>query len=104
MANPMSCEVNTTGCLLHNLGNDYRGYFVEAPWPGVESCVIDSRTGAIFGSTLHVVKQQIKDCKLYDDAQRLKTSLRVREHAREIPPEQFWPWIIQMFNSAKRST
>ncbi len=96
MSNVMTCQLDVSGRLLHNLGNGYRGYFIKAPWPGVESCVIDSRTGAIMGNTLALVKRQIKECNLRD-AGIHKTPLRIKAQAKEVPPEQFWPWVIHMF-------
>lgn len=91
----MACEFNVSGRLLHNLGNGYRGYLVEAPWPGVKSCVIDSRTGAVLGNTLAQVKEQIKTYNIRCDGV-CKTALQIKVQAAEVPPEQFWPWIIQM--------
>lgn len=101
MSNVMACEFDVSGCLLHNLGNDYRGYFVETPWPGIKSCVIDSRTGAILGNTLTQVKRDIKEYNLHDDGVR-KSSLQIKARALEVPPEQFWVWIVQMLIKRSR--
>lgn len=93
----IACEIDVSNCPLHDLGGGYRGYLVEAPWPGVGSCIVDSRTGAILGGTLVYVKNFIRDCNLRDDEGRQRTAIRLRRAAKRVPPDEFWPWIIQVF-------
>ena len=100
VCDPISCEIDVSTCPLEDLGGGYRGYYVKKPWPNVESCVVDSRTGAMFSGTLYKARQDIKDARIKDSNQRVATALNIREQATKVSPEEFWSLVIQMLTKS----
>lgn len=101
ICDPTSCEIDVSNCPLEDLGGGYRAYYVEAPYPGVISCVVDARSGAIFSGSLAKARENIRTARLKDDDQRVKTAQRLRDKSKEVPSDEFWPWVIQLLAGKK---
>ena len=83
---PMACEVKATGPFP--LGKGYKGYLIFSPRG--KTFVVESKTGALVGSTIDEVKNDIKNAKPEFIKNQIKEAVIQSKKARKVEESYFW--------------